>query len=132
MEREDIIQAIQEGLLETLLTNTDLRATDRNPMGGNLFLAFDGFKEFYEEFKKTPSARFSHVDKLLASIIQIYFIWQLKPFIASHEGENDEAWRQVIKDATKAKEEEFVQILKGKYPSICAEIEAKRNASPIF
>jgi hypothetical protein len=132
MEREEIIQAIQEDLLKTMLTNTDLRATDRNPLAGNGLLAFDGFKEFYDDFKKWPLARFSHVDKLFASLIEIYFVSQLKPFIAAHEGEDDETWRQVIKDATKAKEEEFVQILTDKYPHLCAEIEKKRNASPIF
>lgn len=52
MEREEIIQAIQEDLLKTMLTNTDLRATDRNPLAGNGLLAFDGFKEFYDDFKK--------------------------------------------------------------------------------
>lgn len=132
MEREDRIQAIQEDLLKTMLTNSDLRATDRNPLAGNGLLAFGSFQEFFDDFKKWPLARFSHVDKLFASLIETYFVSQLKLFIAVHEGEDDETWRQIIKEATKAKEEEFVQILKDKYPHICAEIEAKRNASPVF
>lgn len=130
MENEDIIQAIQEGLLTSLLKNTNLRAADRDQAAGRV-LAFDDFQEFYDDFKKWPLARFSNVDKLFASLIKIYFFQQLKPF-ATYQKWDDETWRQIIEEAMNAKEAEFVQILKAEYPHICAEIEAKRNASPIF
>ncbi len=130
MEREDIIQAIQEGLLTSLLKNTNLRAADRDQALGKA-LAFDSFQEFYDDFKKWPLARFSHVDKLFASLIKIYFFQQLTP-LATNQKWNEEIWRQVVEEAMKAKEEEFVQILKSKYPHTCAEIETRRNASPIF
>lgn len=131
-ERLDI-EHIQEELLTSLLKNTNLRAADRDQALGRA-LAFDSFQEFYDDFKKWPLARFSHVDKLFASLIKIYFFQQLTP-LATDQKWNEEIWRQVVEEAMKAKEEEFVQILKGKYPHICEEIEKKRNAhpnSPIF
>jgi hypothetical protein len=136
MERKDIIQAIQEGLLKTMLTNHDLKATDRNPTAGNMLLAFNSFQDFFDDFKKQwPLPRYSHVDKLFAALIEVYFVWQLKSFLNPQKGDDDETWRQDIKEATKGIEAELVQILKTKYPHICAEIEEKRNAqpnSPIF
>lgn len=94
-------------------------------------MAFDDFQEFYDDFKKQwPLPRYSHVDKLFAALIQVYFVWQLKPFLNPQKGDDDETWRQDIKEATKGIEAELVQILKTKYPHICAEIEEKRNAHP--
>lgn len=133
MEEEEIIQAIQEGLLTSLLKNTNLRAADRDQAAGRV-LAFDDFQEFYDDFKKWPLARFSNVDKLFASLIKIYFFRQLEPF-ATYQEWDDEAWRQLIVEAMNANEAGFVQILKAEYPHICEEIEKKRNAhpnSPIF
>lgn len=130
MKREDIIQAIQEDLLTSLLKNTNLRAADRDQALGRA-LAFDSFQEFYDDFKKWPLARFSNVDKLFSSLIKIYFFQQLTP-LATNQKWDDETWRQLIEEAMNAKEAEFVQILKTQYPHICSEIEAKRNASPIF
>lgn len=129
MEREEIIQFVQNDFFENLLKNTNLRASDRDV--SNRFLAYDDFPDFWDDFKKWPLPKFSSVDELFTSLIKHYFLAQLKP-TAKEKKWDEEVFREMIDDVMKGKEQEFTEILKNKYPLLCTEIEQKRNASKIF
>jgi hypothetical protein len=129
MEREEIIQVVQEEFFVHMLSNSNLKASDRDV--SNRFLRYDGFPDFWDDFKNLPLPKFSSLDRLFTSLIEHYFLSQLKP-TAKEKQWDEEELHQFIKDAMNGKEQKLIGILKNKYPLLCTEIEQKRDASKIF
>lgn len=122
-----MIETLTDGFFLKLLTNGNLKQSDRDGAIGLMF-RYANFQEYYDEvYKSVPFPKFSTIDKLYESLIRNYFASQLKP-LSKHFGWPELEVDSLISSFISSQSKKLISELLEKLPPITIkEIEEKYN-----
>lgn len=124
---ESIYEKLSAGLIDRLLT---MRRKTRDRDIDDGWLPCENFGEFYAQHRHLLAVRFSHPDRLVARVIEMYVLFMLGPLVRRLGVEGDYAvWSEVVRLSVGSNFGMLSETLQRVWPDEHADI-VQRNETP--